>query len=100
MPCCEWSPTKPWATIASNISRPDLDHHDTYISHAGSFAMAATPELAIAKAALSASLFRADPVSQTRPSVESFFALINQTIGQCSRPNIQVCSRAPIPTTS
>lgn len=51
----------------------------------------ATPELAIAKAALSAALFRADPTSTSRPSVDSFFQLLNSALTQCSRPNVQVC---------
>lgn len=57
-------------------------------------------ELAIAKAALSASLFRADPTSLTRPAVEAFFPLLGTTLTQCSRPNVQVCLIAcstPIP---
>jgi hypothetical protein len=49
------------------------------------------PELAIAKAALSAALFRADPESLSRPSVEAFFPLVTSITTQCSRPNIQVC---------
>ncbi|KAG6077820.1 hypothetical protein E4U16_001999 [Claviceps sp. LM84 group G4] len=51
----------------------------------------ATPELAIAKAALSAALFRADPTSTSRPSVDSFFQLLNSALTQCSRPNVQNC---------
>lgn len=54
----------------------------------------ATPELAIAKATLSATLFRADPTSLSRPSVEAFFPLLSSAIAQCSRPNVQVCSIA------
>jgi hypothetical protein len=52
-------------------------------------------ELAIAKAAFSASLFRADPNSLTRPQVEAFFPLVDAAITQCSRPNVQVCSNYP-----
>ncbi|KAG5965415.1 hypothetical protein E4U58_002809 [Claviceps cyperi] len=51
----------------------------------------ATPELAIAKAALSAALFRADPTPTSRPSVDSFFQLLNSALTQCSRPNVQNC---------
>jgi hypothetical protein len=51
----------------------------------------ATPELAIAKAALSASLFRADPASTSRPSVDNFLQQTASTLAQCSRPNVQVC---------
>lgn len=47
-------------------------------------------ELAIAKAAFSASLFRADPTSLSRPQVESLFPLIDAAVTQCSRPNVQV----------
>ncbi|KHN95631.1 uncharacterized protein MAM_06472 [Metarhizium album ARSEF 1941] len=51
----------------------------------------ATPEIAIAKAALAASLFRADPASISRPSVDSFFQQVASTLTQCSRPNVQAC---------
>ncbi|KJK80613.1 hypothetical protein H634G_04852 [Metarhizium anisopliae BRIP 53293] len=51
----------------------------------------ATPELTIAKAALSASLFRADPASISRPSVDTFFQQVTSTLTQCSRPNVQTC---------
>lgn len=50
----------------------------------------ATPELAIAKAALSASLFRADPTSTSRPAVDDFIQLLTSTLMQCSRSNVQV----------
>jgi len=50
----------------------------------------ASPELAIAKAALSAALFRPDPTPLSRPDVEDFFQLLDSTIVQCSRPNVQV----------
>ncbi|QLI65156.1 uncharacterized protein G6M90_00g019990 [Metarhizium brunneum] len=55
----------------------------------------ATPELTIAKAALSASLFRADPASISRPSVDTFFQQVTSTLTQCSRPNVQVCTKPP-----
>ncbi|CAG7557980.1 unnamed protein product [Fusarium equiseti] len=51
----------------------------------------ATPELAIAKATLSATLFRADPISLSRPAVEGFFSLLTDALAQCSRPNVQKC---------
>ncbi|RGP76390.1 hypothetical protein FLONG3_5274 [Fusarium longipes] len=51
----------------------------------------ATPELAITKATLSATLFRADPTSLSRPSVEAFFSLLTDALAQCSRPNVQKC---------
>ncbi|KAF5027391.1 hypothetical protein F66182_468, partial [Fusarium sp. NRRL 66182] len=51
----------------------------------------ATPELAIAKATLSATLFRADPTPLSRPAVESFFQLLTNAIAQCTRPNVQKC---------
>lgn len=54
----------------------------------------ATPELAIAKATLSATLFRADPTSLSRPAVDAFFPLVTSALAQCSRPNVQVCSIA------
>ncbi|KAH7318183.1 hypothetical protein B0I35DRAFT_431492 [Stachybotrys elegans] len=49
----------------------------------------AAPELAIAKAALSASLFRSDPTSLSRPAVDALFPLLSSTLVQCSRPNVQ-----------
>ncbi|KAH6987903.1 hypothetical protein BKA56DRAFT_669502 [Ilyonectria sp. MPI-CAGE-AT-0026] len=51
----------------------------------------ATPELAIAKATLSATLFRADPTSLSRPAVDTFFPLVTSALAQCSRPNVQKC---------
>ncbi|CAM1507934.1 Fc.00g047820.m01.CDS01 [Cosmosporella sp. VM-42] len=51
----------------------------------------ATPELAIAKATLSATLFRADPTSLSRPAVDAFFPLLSSALCQCSRPNVQKC---------
>ncbi|KAL4722934.1 hypothetical protein ACLX1H_010174 [Fusarium chlamydosporum] len=51
----------------------------------------ATPELAIAKATLSATLFRADPTSLSRPAVEAFFTILTDALAQCSRPNVQKC---------
>ncbi|KAF5674206.1 hypothetical protein FHETE_3039 [Fusarium heterosporum] len=51
----------------------------------------ATPELAIAKATLSATLFRADPTPLSRPIVEAFFPLLTNALAQCSRPNVQKC---------
>ncbi|KAF4340604.1 hypothetical protein FBEOM_5450 [Fusarium beomiforme] len=51
----------------------------------------ATPELAIAKATLSATLFRADPKSLSRPEVEAFFPLLTDALAKCSRPNVQKC---------
>ncbi|KAI8714732.1 CID domain-containing protein [Fusarium sp. LHS14.1] len=51
----------------------------------------ATPELVIAKATLSATLFRADPTSLSRPVVDAFFPLLTNALSQCSRPNVQKC---------
>ncbi|KAM5344844.1 hypothetical protein ACJ41O_010706 [Fusarium nematophilum] len=51
----------------------------------------ATPELAIAKATLSATLFRADPTSVSRPAVDAFFPLLTNALTRCSRPNVQIC---------
>lgn len=50
----------------------------------------ASPELAIARAALSASLFKADPTSLSRPAVDALFPLVDAVILQCSRHNVQV----------
>lgn len=52
----------------------------------------ASPELAIAKAALSASLFKADPLSLSRQHVDGLFPLLDATISKCSRQNVQVCT--------
>ncbi|PON26838.1 hypothetical protein TGAM01_v204340 [Trichoderma gamsii] len=51
----------------------------------------ASPELAITKATLSATLFRADPTSLNRAAVDSFFTLLDDAIIQCSRQNVQKC---------
>ncbi|UKZ46151.1 hypothetical protein TrVGV298_000349 [Trichoderma virens] len=51
----------------------------------------ASPELAITKATLSATLFRADPVSLNRAAVDDFFSLLDNAIIQCSRQNVQKC---------
>ncbi|KAF6819139.1 hypothetical protein CSOJ01_01524 [Colletotrichum sojae] len=53
----------------------------------------ATPELAIAKASLSAILFRKEPFSLTRPEIETFHALLHDAIHQCSPANVQNCKR-------
>ncbi|TDZ40048.1 Calcium homeostasis endoplasmic reticulum protein [Colletotrichum spinosum] len=53
----------------------------------------ATPQLAIAKASFSAVLFRKDPVSLTRPEIETFFTLLHDAIHQCSSANVQKCKR-------
>lgn len=50
----------------------------------------ASPELAITKATLSATLFRADPTSLNRVAVDTFFTLLDDAIIQCSRQNVQV----------
>ncbi|KAI1016713.1 hypothetical protein LB504_006975 [Fusarium proliferatum] len=51
----------------------------------------ASPELAIAKATLSATLFRADPTSLSRPEVDAFFPILTDALAKCSRPNVQKC---------
>ncbi|RFU72334.1 hypothetical protein TARUN_9928 [Trichoderma arundinaceum] len=51
----------------------------------------ASPELAITKATLSATLFRADPTSLNRAAVDDFFSLLDNAIIQCSRRNVQKC---------
>ncbi|KAF9881107.1 hypothetical protein CkaCkLH20_01257 [Colletotrichum karsti] len=53
----------------------------------------ATPELAIAKASFSALLFRKEPVSLTRPEIETFHTLLHDAIHQCSPANVQKCKR-------
>ncbi|KAF8442611.1 hypothetical protein BGX38DRAFT_1250869 [Terfezia claveryi] len=53
----------------------------------------ATHQLAIAKASLTASLLRADPVSVPRDEMTNFHALLDKTLNQCSSANIQTCKR-------
>ncbi|KAK1982683.1 hypothetical protein LZ30DRAFT_716617 [Colletotrichum cereale] len=53
----------------------------------------ANPELAIAKASFSAILFRKEPVSLTRPEIETFHTVLHDTIHQCSPANVQKCKR-------
>ncbi|KZL81933.1 hypothetical protein CI238_06434 [Colletotrichum incanum] len=53
----------------------------------------ANPELAIAKASFSAILFRKEPVSLTRPEIETFHTLLHDAIHQCSPANVQKCKR-------
>ncbi|KAF7563373.1 hypothetical protein G7046_g751 [Stylonectria norvegica] len=55
------------------------------------FSTMATPEVAIARATLSATLFRADPTSLSRQQVDAFFPLLTSALAQCSRPNVQKC---------
>ena len=53
----------------------------------------ATPELAIAKATFSASLFRKDPVVAapcTRDEVDQLHYLLQDAVRQCSPLNVQV----------
>jgi hypothetical protein len=50
----------------------------------------ASAELIVAKTALSGALFRADPRPCSRDDIESMLALLNSTITECSRPNVQV----------
>ncbi|KAK2019793.1 hypothetical protein LZ32DRAFT_624449 [Colletotrichum eremochloae] len=53
----------------------------------------ANPELAIAKASFSAILFRKEPVSLTRPEIDTFHTLLHDAIHQCSPANVQKCKR-------
>ncbi|RKU45953.1 hypothetical protein DL546_004915 [Coniochaeta pulveracea] len=55
--------------------------------------MAATAELAVAKASFSATLFRADPRSCSREDIDDFFSLLNSAIVQCSPTNVQKCKQ-------
>jgi hypothetical protein len=52
--------------------------------------MAALAELAVAKASLSATLFRADPTSCSRDDIDDIFSLLNSAVAQCSPANVQV----------
>ncbi|PHH87309.1 hypothetical protein CDD83_9036 [Cordyceps sp. RAO-2017] len=53
--------------------------------------MVTTPDLAIAKAALTATLLRADPTSLSRAAIAEFLQLLDNTLDECSRPNVQKC---------
>ncbi|KAI9884978.1 MAG: kinase subunit of RNA polymerase II carboxy-terminal domain kinase I [Watsoniomyces obsoletus] len=53
----------------------------------------ASHQLAIAKAALSASLLRPDPVSISRDEISTFHSLLEAALTRCSPPNIQLCKR-------
>ncbi|POR31048.1 Calcium homeostasis endoplasmic reticulum protein [Tolypocladium paradoxum] len=53
--------------------------------------MVATPELASAKAAFTNSLRRYDPSPLTKRDVEEFIQLLDNTLDECSRPNVQKC---------
>ncbi|KAK4138651.1 hypothetical protein BT67DRAFT_431197 [Trichocladium antarcticum] len=53
----------------------------------------ASAELIVAKTALSGALFRADPRPCSRDDIESMLALLNSTIAECSRPNVQRCKQ-------
>ncbi|KAI6784914.1 uncharacterized protein J7T54_008008 [Emericellopsis cladophorae] len=48
-------------------------------------------ELGISKAALAASLFKADPTSLPRTTVDDLFTLLGSAVTKCSRPNVQNC---------
>lgn len=50
----------------------------------------ASHQLAIAKAALSASLLRPDPTSVGREEIANFHALLDSAVARCSPPNVQV----------
>jgi hypothetical protein len=47
-------------------------------------------ELAVAKASLSATLFRADPTACSRDDIDQIFSLLGSTVTQCSPTNVQV----------
>lgn len=73
------------------LSKPSFPHYKIQDTQISKQSPTMAQELAIAKAALSASLFRADPTSLSRPQVEALFPLIDAAVKQCSRPNVQVC---------
>lgn len=50
----------------------------------------ASAELAVAKASLSAALFRPDPSACSRDDIEHFLSLLASAIAQCSPENVQV----------
>ncbi|KAF4589616.1 Calcium homeostasis endoplasmic reticulum protein [Ophiocordyceps camponoti-floridani] len=53
--------------------------------------MVVTPDLAAAKANLTALLLRADPESLSRAAAAEFLELLDNTLDKCSRPNVQKC---------
>ncbi|OAA66957.1 hypothetical protein SPI_01533 [Niveomyces insectorum RCEF 264] len=55
--------------------------------------MAATADLAIAKAALSAVLFRAEPVPCSRDDIDHFHGLLSLVTTCCSPANVQKCKQ-------
>ncbi|KAJ2969153.1 hypothetical protein NQ176_g8820 [Zarea fungicola] len=77
-------------TLAWHLASSSRNIRQKAPSAAASAAMA-SPELAIAKAALAASLFKADPISLSRQDVDDLFPLLDATTTQCSRPNVQNC---------
>ena len=50
----------------------------------------ASANLAVAKASLSATLFRPDPKPCSRDDIDHFFSLLTTTVTQCSPANVQV----------
>jgi hypothetical protein len=50
----------------------------------------ASAELAVAKASLTAVLFRPDPSPCSRDEIEQFLAMLNAAVFQCSPANVQV----------
>lgn len=52
--------------------------------------MVSTPDLAVAKAALTATLLRADPDSLHQGDVARFLELLDDTLDRCSRTNVKV----------
>ncbi len=50
-----------------------------------------TPDLAVAKAALTAALLRDDPTPVPRGAIEDGIDLIDRTLDKCSHENVQVC---------
>ncbi|KAJ6440013.1 uricase [Purpureocillium lavendulum] len=50
-----------------------------------------TPDLAVAKAALTAALLRSDPTPMARGPIEAGIEHIDRTLDKCSNPNVQEC---------
>ncbi|KAI9149543.1 hypothetical protein HJFPF1_11597 [Paramyrothecium foliicola] len=82
--------TVAWLAQAASVGFNIISSLDTRCGISATITMA-SPELAIAKAALSASLFRSDPTSLGRPAVDGFFSLLASTVTRCSRDNVQKC---------
>ncbi|KAL3959110.1 hypothetical protein ACCO45_007272 [Purpureocillium lilacinum] len=89
-------PTFPTCSFPSpqHLARPRITHHaKRSLGSAPSAAtmIVSTPDLAVAKAALTAALLRDDPTPVPRGAVEDGIDLIDRTLDKCSHENVQEC---------